>query len=196
MPRSSAPDTYARRVSDPLEVKPENLDDAMWDAFVQHRDTFLAANTAEPRNLSTIIGFAKEMCESLAKIVLVTRGETIGSAAKYPSLIATAHEKLGLHPKNLASDSASRTIAQSLMSLATSLGELRLNYGTGHGRAEAVYATEDHAELAIDAAQAWCRYALRRLPAFLLGNIEPIIAKLRQGVWRSGDLVSWKVEAP
>lgn len=172
-------------------VRPTDLPVEQWAAFIEHHERMWHANQQTPRDLPHLVGCAKELCESMAAIVLTTTGVPFTGKTSYRERIGLAHEAIGLHPgRQLAGDAATRKVVGAIMNLAAGLGDLRNAFGTGHGRAEQALTTEDHAAVAVGAATLWCEFLLRRLPRFLLGVVNPIIARLGQGTWSKGSLRS------
>lgn len=60
-------------------VRPDCLDDDQWVAIDDHRDRMERA--LRDRDLSLLIGSAKELCETCAKLVWVFSGQQFASAA-------------------------------------------------------------------------------------------------------------------
>lgn len=126
-----------------------------------------AASEDDP---AQVIGSAKELVESTAKIVLKARGVDIPDGKDdLPWLIKQSQVALGVHPSVLApgadGEQSSRKILSGLAQAANGLSEFRnVGYGTGHGRAEArVGLHPRHAHLAATAARAWCEFMLATL---------------------------------
>lgn len=126
-----------------------------------------AASKDDP---AQVVGSAKELVESTAKIVLLSRGVTIkdGKEDDLPTLIKQSQIALGVHSSVVASgadgEQSSRKILSGLAQAANGLNELRNVGGTGHGHAEARVALHArHAHLAASAARAWCEFMLATL---------------------------------
>lgn len=184
-------------------ARPTDLPLEQWAAFIEHHERMWRANRATPRDLPHLVGCAKELCESMAVIVLTTTGVRFTGKTSYRDRIGLAHEAIGLHPgSQLAGDAATRKVVGAIMNLSAGLGDLRNAFGTGHGRAEQPLTTEDHAAIAIDAATVWCEFMLRRLPRLLLGVVNPVIARLGEGTWFKGslrshlDAIDWSTISP
>ena len=114
------------------------------------------------------IGSAKELIESTAKTVLRERGLPVNEKDDVPALATQAQIALGLHPSSVTpgpdSSDAVKKILGAMITTATSLGELRNKYGTGHGRAgPRVGLGIRHAHLAVNASITWCQLMLDTL---------------------------------
>lgn len=116
-----------------------------------------------------VIGSAKEVIESTAKVVLRQLGEPFSPKDDLPALVSKAQKRLGLDPKSAVSgpdgSDAVRKILGGAQSVAIGLAELRnRGFGTGHGPATApVGLGPRHAHLAVNSAQLWCELILETL---------------------------------
>jgi hypothetical protein len=165
--------------STPFE-RPEGLGQTEWDAIEEARQRLERAKAGADYPL--VLGAAKEFCETVAKVVIVARGQVPSASADLPELITRAHKLLEFQPGDgLAADPPTRQVAQSLKTLVTGLNELRNRYGTGHGRPTPSAATIDHAELAHAAAATWCAWALRRLGPYVAGDVAALVRDLDEG---------------
>lgn len=101
-----------------------------------------------------VLGSAKELLESTAKLVLNERSLEVPS--KFPALMHSALDALGLHPKAVAGDDevadATRRILGALNQIAVGVNELRRDFGTGHGRVGGPKLSLRHARLSAGAA--------------------------------------------
>ena len=134
------------------------------------------------------VGAAKEMCETIAKVVLATRHAELPS--EFPAVISAAHRTLDRLPgTGTAGEAPVREMSQAARNLATALARLRNDFGTGHGRPVLPPTTEEHAALAVDGAIVWCRWALSRLDTVLSNTADRLIIELDSGeVFRTGVL--------
>ena len=81
------------------------------------------------------MGCAKDLCETIAKVVIAERGG-IASGDDLPDLVNAAHKLLAFQPgEDIANDPDSRQIAAGLKSIVLGTGAMRNRHGTGHGRA-------------------------------------------------------------
>jgi hypothetical protein len=148
-------------------------------------------NAAQQRgDLSDVVGCAKELTESIARVVLDVRGKVLSDSTSYGSLITEGHRAVERQPgEGLASDDATvRKIAQSAKNLIADLGQLRNAFGTGHGRAHVPAVLEEHARIAAHAVAVWACWMLARLPSYLLSDVHQLIELLTGGVFYRGDL--------
>lgn len=123
-----------------------------------------AASKDDP---ALVIGSAKELVESTAKIILRARGVEI-ERDDLPTLIKQSQIALGVHSSAVTygadGEQSARKVLSGLAQAANGLGELRNVAGTGHGQAEAQVAVHRrHAHLAATAARGWCEFMLATL---------------------------------
>jgi hypothetical protein len=116
-----------------------------------------------------VIGAAKELIESTAKLVLTELGQPPSPRADIPELIRDAQKALLLHPDTTTpgpdGTDAIKKILGSATGIAIGVAELRnRGYGTGHGPASARHGLSSrHAHLAANAAITWCELILETL---------------------------------
>lgn len=163
------------------------LSDEQWRAIQDHERRL--ARALEQRDYSQAVGSAKELCETVARLVLEARAETF-TGHDYGPLIGRAHAALKRQPGvGVAADRMVRDMAGAARTLATQLGDLRNGWGTGHGRSRAPDTLEEHSFLAAEAALLWARWALRRLDHLVMGRPADLIRDLAGGfTFYSGDL--------
>lgn len=131
--------------------------------------------TSDPQG---VIGSAKELTESTAKLVLTQLGTSFGRSDDIPSLIKKVGDSLAIStasvaiPSNSEEESAKRAfeatkkILGSATGVVIGLAELRNAGGTGHGEDHPRSFLEPrHARLAVNAAVLWCDHALTTLNA-------------------------------
>lgn len=160
--------------------------DVQWTAI---RDAVERLNRAvEANDLPAIVGGAKELCECVAKVVLVARSEA-DEGLDYPELVRNAHSTLGRQPGHGdVADGAIRNIVQGAKTIVSNLAEMRNKVGTGDGRATAPVATMEHASLAINATRLWCEWALDRLAVVIDNRVDALIAELSGSHFTKGEL--------
>jgi Abortive infection C-terminus len=130
--------------------RPSCLADEQWAAIQSQLDRIDRARSS--RDHAQVVGSAKELCESVAKVILETRGAPFGSNASVASLVNQAHSVIERQPgPDLADDVITRNIAQGAKSIGTQLGGLRNAFGTGHGQTRTPLTLEEHAVIAADA---------------------------------------------
>ncbi|WP_083502542.1 abortive infection family protein [Sphaerimonospora mesophila] len=115
-----------------------------------------------------VIGAAKELIESTAKLVLHERGHTVDLRADVQDLIRAAQKALLLQPTKATGPDgtdAVKKILGSASAIAVGVAELRnRGYGTGHGPVGARHGLRPrHAHLAANAAITWCELMLETL---------------------------------
>jgi len=160
--------------------------DAQWTAISDAVDRLNRA--VDANDLSAIVGGAKELCECVAKVVLVARTEA-DEGLDYPALVGKAHSTLGRQPGHGdVADGAIRNIVQGAKTIVSNLAEMRNKVGTGHGRATAPVATMEHASLAVNATRLWCEWAFDRLAVVLENSVDTLIAEVSGANFTKGEL--------
>ena len=169
---------------------PSELDDEYGAAISSHAARLDAARARG--DLSDVVGCAKELAESIARVVLDVRGHVVSDSSSFPSIITAAHRAVERQPgEGLAgSDEAVKRMAQSAKGLVTELAHLRNAVGTGHGRARLPLVVEEQARVATDATIVWARWVLGRLPSYLLSDVRELIRHLGRGEFRKGLLTA------
>lgn len=143
--------------------------DALTDSSVieEHLDRITRAIASE--DPAQVIGSAKELIESTAKLVLIQTGYQITDREELPELIRLAQDQLHIHPQQVKfgpdGTGPVKKILGASSTIATGVAELRnAGYGTGHGRAAPRSGLGPrHARLAVNAARTWCEFILDTL---------------------------------
>jgi len=103
------------------------------------------------------IGSAKELVESVCRLILKDYGQTLPKKASLTDLYKAAARELSLNREAIVGDSEASTAAkkalQGMASTVGALGELRNAMGTGHGKDRPSPALARHARMAAHAAQ-------------------------------------------
>ncbi|MFI6883827.1 abortive infection family protein [Streptosporangium canum] len=139
------------------------------DATAIHEGLDRIRRAEQHEDAALVIGGAKELIESTAKLVLRELGETIDPRADIQDLIRRAQQGLHLSPAKKASGpdgtEAVKKILGSASAIAVGVAELRnRGYGTGHGPAGPRSGLSSrHAHLAANAAVTWCELILETL---------------------------------
>ncbi|WP_228709161.1 abortive infection family protein [Amycolatopsis keratiniphila] len=134
-------------------------------AILEHLQRIQRAIVTDP---AQVIGSAKELIESTAKVVLTELRLPVNDKADVPALVKDAQGALGLHPSSQApgpdGSDAVKKILGSVTGVAIGVAELRNRHGTGHGAAgQRVGLGVRHAHLAVNAAVTWCQLMLDTL---------------------------------
>lgn len=117
-----------------------------------------------------VIGSAKELVESTAKLVLAARGQEPSDADDIADVVRKAQLALNVHPSRQGpagpdGTDAVKKILGASTTISAGLAELRnRGYGTGHGQAAPRTGLGSrHARLAVNAARLWCEFMLDTL---------------------------------
>jgi len=134
----------------------------------------------------------KCLVESIARIILDVNGTPADPNANFSSIVAQANSTLKGQPGDeLANQTVFGNMATQAGKIAQNLGDIRNQFGGGHGRARVPVLTDEMVRLALDGGLLWARWALRRLGYFTEGRPDPLIEDLNgssRAIFRSGDL--------
>ena len=137
------------------------------DVIHDHLERISAAvNSDDP---AQVIGSAKELVESTAKMVLRQLDLPVNDKDDLPALVRQTQEALAIHPQSAVpgADAAEgiRKILGGTITVTNGIAELRnRGYGTGHGPGQVRRGLSPrHARLAINAARTWCEFVLDTL---------------------------------
>lgn len=162
------------------------VSDDHWVAICDAVDRLNRA--VDVNDLPAVVGCSKELCECVAKVVLVVRTEG-EEGLEYPALISKALATLGRKPgQGDVAERPIRDIVQGASKVVSSLAEMRNKVGTGHGRATPPSANGEHASLALNATRLWCEWALDRLAVVLENSVDVLINDLAGSNFFSGLL--------
>lgn len=164
------------------------LTDDQWAAVQQHLSRI--ARARRDRDPAQGVGSAKELVETVCRVALEAKAVPAGNGASLTSLVNKAHEVLE-HPRgdDLAQDAAVKGIIRQAKSAVIQMGDLRNAVGTGHGSAIVREAIDEHADIALDAAVMWSRWALRRHAKVVIGQHAELVSDLGGGqTFSGGDL--------
>jgi Abortive infection C-terminus len=132
---------------------------------------------------SLVLGRAKELAESVARVVITERGQVAPAATDFPSLIDSAHGALKRQPgTDLSNDPELRNLVQAAMKIVKSVGTIRNSFGSGHGRAREPQVEQEMVDVTVAATMLWVRWALGRLAPLILGQPTSLISDLLDGV--------------
>lgn len=168
--------------------RPRGIDDQSWQAICHHKDRLDRAWQL-PEDLGAAIGAAKELCESVARVVLAERAVPFSRSDDMPKLVNAAHSTLDRRPGHgQAAQIAVRKLSQAALTIVSTLTELRNELGTGHGRPTVPRVSREAAVAATDASILWSRWALARLDEIQGGEVDLLIGELSGGHFHRGLL--------
>jgi hypothetical protein len=176
-------------LAEPLP-RAEWLREESWAAIIDAYERLGRAAEADDRPL--IVGCAKELVESVARVALSAAGRPSGDNADYQQVLNAAHKTVehAIGPE-LPANHPLRQVPTQARKMADQLRELRNRYGTGHGRAVVHDITDEVVETCVHGALIWTRWTLYRLQTVLMGAVQPLIDDLllNGGIaFYSGDL--------
>ena len=164
--------------------RPDHVDDDSWDAVTLARSRVRIAWESE--DFPEVIGKAKELVETIARVVVVATEGTVGDTAEFSTLVSTAQKQLARAPgDDTSQDQNLRAIANGARSLVTGIAPLRNAFGTGHGRAHVPDVAEEMVTVVLEAAMLWSRWALRRLGHLLADYPNDLIAAVQTATGRN-----------
>ena len=153
---------------DPLLLSPKAIAQ-LRDPSAIHEQLDRLRRASDGEDPAFVIGSAKELVETTAKVVLTERGQDADRTWKFPNLISEAQASLGLRPATQpAGPDSTQSVKRVLggaQNMVLGLDELRnAGFGTGHGPSKArVGLHPRHARLAANAAITWCELMLDTL---------------------------------
>lgn len=167
--------------------RPAELGADHWRTITGHADRLERAG--RDGDLSLVVGSAKDLVETIAKIVLELSGEVAPSNAQLPELLSKVHAAIDRQPgQGAAADPSVRNVVQGAKTIVSQLPELRNRFGTGHGRVLTPEIDDELASLSLDAALLWARWVLRRLEQLLAGRPLSLVEALQSGIFYRGAL--------
>jgi hypothetical protein len=166
-------DVYSRYELD----RPDYLADDHWACIEQ--EIRRLHRSLEAEDASQALSDLKRLVESCARIVLDTDGTPAEPNAAFDGVVTRAHTLLVGQPGHeLANQSPFGQMATQASKIARNLGEIRNQFGGGHGRARTPDLRDEMVTLAIDGGLLWTRWVLRRLGYFSEGRPIPLINDL------------------
>lgn len=122
------------------------------------------------------IGSLKSAAEAVAKIVHDLDGRLVSGSADFAGTVKAAHTMLSQQRGlKLAYESSFGKLATQAGKIVGNLGDIRNDYGSGHGKARQPEIKGEMLALALDGTLLWLRWALRRLDQFAQGRPETLI---------------------
>jgi hypothetical protein len=154
--RDGVPVDDAGRLTGPIpagDLELPDLDNLADPGVLEEHLERMRANI--DRDTSAVIASAKELLESVCKVILDDATVTYPASATLPELYKTVAQGLRLTrdsvPANAKGSEAAQRVLQGLVTAVQNLAELRNAIGLGHGRAQRVPALDRHARLAMNA---------------------------------------------
>lgn len=168
-------------------TRPNCVNDQEWEALAKLRDRLGRADRDNDAEL--MLGTAKELCESVAKIAHQQRSEPFAPLPDMPELINGAHRLVDRIPaEGGAQRVAVRGLAQTAMKLAKQLNDLRNQAGTGHGRPDPTGLDEIDGRFAAATGLLWSSWVLSRLDALVAADPDRLAADIASQIFYAGDL--------
>ncbi|GAB1814381.1 abortive infection family protein [Mycobacterium sp. MUNTM1] len=182
-------------MADDLDLaKPVGIDQDAWTTILAHRNRLRDATRTADRAL--VLGRAKELAESVARVVITERGQVALSNSSFPDLIKSAHEVLHRQPgQDLSNDTHLRALVQGAMKIVIRVGDIRNSHGSGHGRAREPHVETEMAAVAVAGTMLWVRWALGRLAPLILGQPTTLISDLLAGVHFYTGILAARLQA-
>jgi hypothetical protein len=160
--------------------RPEHIEDEAWKAIEAGLARLESATQIE--DLHEVIGKSKELVESVARVAIEATDGTVGSAADFGEVVTVAHKQLrrGVG-QDTSQDENLRALSNAARSMVTRIAPLRNAFGTGHGRASIPPVAQEMADVVLEGALLWCRWALRRLGHLLANYPLDVITAVSSG---------------
>lgn len=167
--------------------RPRHLPDDHWVAIsAEHRRV---QDALDVDDASAFIGSLKSLVESVARVVLDVAGEPAESNASFEGTLNRAHDLIvGQKGFDLADNRPFALMASQAKKMAANLGNVRNEFGTGHGRAGIPLIKDEMVSLSASGTYIWVEWAIRRLDPFTAGRPVPLIDDLRHATFTKGSL--------
>lgn len=157
--------------------RPEYLGDDHWACIAREAERLSRSLTAEDG--SQALSDIKCLVESVSRVVLEIDGTPAASGDSFDKVVGQAHTLLAGQPGHeLANQSVFGQLATQASKIARNLGNMRNEFGGGHGRARTPEIRDEMVALALDGGLLWTRWALRRLGYFSEGRPTSLINDL------------------
>lgn len=157
--------------------RPEFLGDEHWRSI--DIELVRLHRSLESDDHGQVIGDIKCLVEAIARVALDIAGIPADPGASFDSTVSRAHELLAQQPgHDLTSERDFARLASQASRMARNLGNIRNQYGGGHGRARHPRVRGEMVDLALDGGLIWSRWALRRLGLFSEGRPDALIRDL------------------
>lgn len=167
--------------------RPRHLPDEHWNAISSEHQRVIDALNVD--DASALLGSLKSLVESVARVVLDIAGEPAESNASFESTLNRAHDLIvGQRSLDLADNRPFALMASQAKKMAANLGNVRNEFGTGHGRARVPIIKDEMVSLSASGTYIWVEWAIRRLDPFTAGRPGPLIDDLRHATFTRGSL--------
>ena len=148
-----------------------------WDSVEQEIGRLW--RSLEAKDGAQALSDLKCLVECIARIVFEINGDPAASNMSYASTVKAAHKLLAGQPGHeLANQHVFGQIAEQASKIAVQLGNVRNEYGGGHGRPRVPDLTDEMVALSLDGGLLWARWALRRVGFFAIGRPKLLINDL------------------
>ncbi len=174
----------------------EFLDDQHVQALNVHGERLQLALRADDAGLA--IGTAKDLVESVAKVVCSVFGVAFGDGDDLPQLSVRCHEILQAHPRAHQDRGALQRLTSAVMQIPQHLAALRNGEGAGHGHAFVTDIFNHSVVLTSEAAVLWSYWVLAasRLRLQEEEQFRQHVAEIEGGrAFRRGELRAHLVDA-
>lgn len=169
--------------------RPQHLPDEHWEAIhSEHQRVIDALNMDDA---SAFLGSLKSLVESVARVVLDIAGEPAENNATFEGTLNRAHDLIvGQKSLDLADNRPFALMASQAKKMAANLGNVRNEFGTGHGRARLPVIKDEMVTLSASGTYIWVEWAIRRLDPFTAGRPGPLIDELHHATFSKGSLAA------
>ncbi len=169
--------------------RPEFLGDEHWECI----ETEIARlhRSLEAEDDSEVLSNLKCLVESVARVARDIAGEPAEANASFDTTVKRAHDLLKEQPgHSLTEGGEFSKMASQASRMARELGNIRNEFGGGHGRSHVPEILDEMVDLALDGGLMWVRWALRRLGLLSEGRPSVLIRDLveQRAVFHAGVL--------
>lgn len=142
----------------PSSIHIENLKDVFSSEYISQQISIMISKQSE--NPTETIGKSKELIESCCKTIFEERNESYNKDLSVSKLVKETMKLLGISTDDMKKeDKTIIAILGNLHGIAGNIGELRNEYGSGHGKsASYIGLKEHHAKLAIGSSTTLVQY--------------------------------------
>jgi hypothetical protein len=170
-------------------ARPDYLGDDHWACIEREADRL--SRSLDAGDGSQALSDIKCLVESVSRVVLEIDGTPAAPADSFEKVVGQAHSLLAGQPGHqLANQSSFGQLATQASKIAKNLGNIRNEFGGGHGRARTPDLRDEMLALSLDGGLLWTRWTLRRLGYFSEGRPTALINDLvvTRQIFYSGTL--------